>query len=545
VKELGKVRERLLGGLFAALPVLFVTAPPAVGAEAFDRRDVRLAGQLMDATVVRLADGRARLAVLVTEPKLLDEEGDETDAADETGGERSRAAGPRVGGAPDGPSSDDDRGRGEHTVTVSLGAGGPEAFQSASGDDESPAPDSSLLLIDVRTGRTDRLAGDLPASSRRIAAVARPGAADLLVVSAGGGENVSIDPDGAARGSLASAFGAGGVALVTERGLSAGAADQLAVERPGRLLLAVPAGGGAGLAAAGSFALPRQAERKGWGLRITSPPVHGVPGGCWAAGPVAAGPRRLHTLLYCAGAEEPLETWALLPRAETVRQARFLRHAGRPVLAVLTSEQTGLFVKQALRLFPLEASRNRVGAEPLLAADTGCPMWRRSTLGLADADGDGRDDLVLVCEQGLVDPELRVEVYPGEDGGGFVPRARDAKLDGAYGSWHFGDDWTGDGLPDLAAVRDEALHVHAGSPRRRPIDKRPAAVVEIAATDGDGPAFDVVVGEDGDADGGGFTIEHGGTRILGTADLDGDGRPELVLVRQTESEGTISVLSPR
>jgi hypothetical protein len=261
---------------------------------------------------------------------------------------------------------------------------------------------------------------------------------------------------------------------------------------------------------------------------------------------VAAGPRRLRTLLYCAGAEEPLETWALLPRAETVRQARFLRHGGRPVLAVLSSEQTGLFVKQALRVFPLEASRNRVGAEPLLAADTGCPMWRASTLGLADADGDGRDDVVLVCEQGLVDPELRVEVYRGEDGGGFASRARETKLDGSYGSWDFGTDWTGDGLPDLAAVRDEALHVHAGSPRRRPIDKRPAVVVPIAAAEADGPAFDVVVDGDGDVEGGGFSIEHGGgTRVLGAADLTRDGRPELVLLRQTETEGTVTFLSPR
>ena len=233
-----------------------------------------------------------------------------------------------------------------------------------------------------------------------------------------------------------------------------------------------------------------------------------------------------------------------------------MRHGGRPLLAVLSANKNGIFVKQRLRLFALAASRNRVGAPPLLAVDTECPMWHESTLGLADADGDGRDDLVLVCQTGLIDPELRLELYRGTGGGRFEPRARAVELDGEYESWTFAADWTGDRLPDLAAVRGGALEIHTGSGRRRPLDKRPAAVLELDDSAAAGPGFDVVVstGDEGSSEDGVSAGDGSGRRVairssallvLGTADLTGDGRPELVVHRVGEDGDVVTVLSPR
>ena len=242
-----------------------------------------------------------------------------------------------------------------------------------------------------------------------------------------------------------------------------------------------------------------------------------------------------------------------------------MRYAGRPLLVVLTRDKVGLFVKQRLRVFALAASRNRIGTPPLLLRETHCPIWHTSILGFADADRDGRLDLYLACDKGLVDQELRLEVYPGRQIGTLDPRVRDVELDGEYSSWIFGRDWTGDGLPDLLAVRDGSLEVHAGTGgRRRPVDKRSAAELTIASPDGVEPGFDVEVAEDGADDGAddggesldGVSITLDGPQILGAVDLrgdlrggragggSGDGRPELVIVRQGDAAAVLSVLSP-
>ena len=122
----------------------------------------------------------------------------------------------------------------------------------------------------------------------------------------------------------------------------------------------------------------------------------------------------------------------------------------------------------------------------------------------------------------------------------------DVELDGEFGSWLFGRDWTGDGLPDLLAVRDGAIELHPGSGklgrRGHPIERRAVAAISLE-TPGEGSRTletDAAseVGEDVRVN-----VELGGPRILGAADLDGDGRPELLAYRNGKPGGMLVILS--
>jgi hypothetical protein len=240
-----------------------------------------------------------------------------------------------------------------------------------------------------------------------------------------------------------------------------------------------------------------------------------------------------------------------LPGAETVTASRFLDLGGAPVVAVLTRTKLGVFVKQDLRVFPLAPGRTRAGSDPLLAVPTGCPLWRDHELAAADADGDGREDLVLICSRGLVDSELRVEVYPDRGGDGlprFDRRGRTMNVEGDFDSWRYGADWTGDGLPDLLARRDGwTLELHAGRGRGAPVEARPAWTLavprepvgagggeggEAAAgaeeEDPDEAQVEVTLGTAGET----VRVLPGGARILEAIDLDGDGRREIVLYQR-------------
>ena len=449
--------------------------PTAAAGFGADPVETLLPGPLLAAALVHRADGSIAVAVLVGPPE-----------------------------PPDPPSKDD------------------EVDEGAPPDDEGPRL-RSLHLVDPRTGASTILAEGLPETSRRLATLSRSTGTggestdgvglggrghlgDLIVVVMPGGARL-IDPEDDAMAEPATTSGASSSAgfpldratvLAPGRfgGAPSGPLDPLAVARPGELTLVAAAGGAP--AVVDRFPLPKRARHTRWGVRITSPEVHRVADDraepadppCWAVGPEAVGKRRLRTLLECLGpdgpAQDPVETWSLLPAEETVTEAVYARYEGRPVLLVLTREKLGLFVKQRLRAFLLEASRTRVGTSPMLAADTVCPLSHDSGLGFADVDGDGRDDLYLVCEKGLVDRELRLEVHrgTGRSAGeiGFDPRVGDVELDGEFGSWLFGRDWTGDGLPDLLAVRDgrsssirEAASSADGAARSNAEPSRPSA----------------------------------------------------------------------
>ncbi|HEX9942601.1 MAG TPA: FG-GAP-like repeat-containing protein [Thermoanaerobaculia bacterium] len=247
--------------------------------------------------------------------------------------------------------------------------------------------------------------------------------------------------------------------------------------RAGLLELLGSAAPGGALGRRASFPLPVKAERPRWGLRLTSPPVTLLPGDppLFAAGPEPAGRRRLHTLLLPADGGPLVEAWSLLPADERLMDdRRYLRMDGAPALAATTFERIGVLAKKRFRLFLLGRDRSRKGSAPALAVETDCPLWYPLDAAAADADGDGRQDLVLAHPGGLRGRELLVAAYRGLGGGRFAPRPRRWKLNDEATDWLYGPDFTGDGAPDLLVfVRDRLLLYPGDLKGSRPLAGRP------------------------------------------------------------------------
>jgi len=257
----------------------------------------------------------------------------------------------------------------------------------------------------------------------------------------------------------------------------------LAAAHTGLLELLGPAGGGA-LARKTSFPLPVRAERLRWGLRLASPPVTLLVGDppLFAIGPQAVGRRRIETLLQPAAGGEQTEAWSLLPEDERLTSDwRYLRVDGLPVLAATTFGKIGILAKKRLRLFVLGRDRSRKGSAPSFAFETDCPLWHPLDVTAADADGDGRQDLVLAHPGGLRGKEIVVSAYRGSGGGRFDPDPRRWKLGEEASDWLYGTDLTGDGVPDFLVLVKDRLFLYAGDPKgSRPLSARPLWAVTMA-----------------------------------------------------------------
>ncbi len=286
-----------------------------------------------------------------------------------------------------------------------------------------------------------------------------------------------------------------------------------------------------GLARRSSFPLPVRAERQRWGLRLASPPVTLLPGDppLFAAGPEMEGRRRLKTVLLPGDGSASFEAWSLLPADERLMtyDRVYLRLDGAPALAVTAFEKVGVFAKKRFRLFLLGRDRSRKGSAPSLAVETDCPLWYRLDALAADADGDGRQDLVLAHPGGLRGKELLVAAYRGLGGGKFDPEPRRWKLNDQATDWLYGLDLTGDGAPDLLVYAGDHLLLYPGDPKgSRPLAGRPLWSFPVPGAPKKNQEEND--GEAGDRDG-------PGARELEVLDLPGGGR--IVLARGAQKDG--------
>ena len=349
----------------------------------------------------------------------------------------------------------------------------------------------------------------------------------------------------------------------------------LALARAGELLLLDPASG----AELARVRLPAEARQRRWGLELRSPPVRrlsrAVGGTVVVVGPQKVGERRLRTLLVDAtGAVS--EAWSLLPAGGRFLTSRLLDVDGHLVLAATTAPD-GMLAKQRLHLFRLEPDRTRRGGGPLFGIDLDVRHWFEPEVAARDLDGDGRAELLIVEPRGLGGRELTVTAVSPAGGGRFTLPARRVKVGDDSGRWSYEGDVDGDGLPDLLQLVEGRLAMHRGQRDARggAVAARPEWSMELgggpetrtvevgvavgsgaegATSSSDGGTRDREdrtdraarryrggSGDDGEeeGEGGDGAGERGfGPSRLAVADLDGDGRGEVLLWRTRDEGGS-------
>lgn len=400
----------------------------------------------------------------------------------------------------------------------------------------------SLHFLDPATGRLEVLAASLPKEAASLHSVDFGNGPRLLVGGRGvlygvgqdGGLEKLLEDPGFEPGSL--------------RGVTTTLKGALPVARAGRLDLLLPSG--SSLATRASFPLPVKAERKSWGLSLTSPSVSVLPGAgeepaLFAAGPVAHGKRRLLTLLFSPAGGDPVEAWSQLPAEEVLDKSVFLRLDGRPALMVSTYEKIGVFQKKRVRVFFLEKDRSRGGAPPVLAAETECPAWGRLDVVAADMDGDGRQDVALICDRGIVDRSLRVAVHRNLGGGKLEARARIWDQEMEARDWLLAPGLTADGRPGLLVSNQEGLVVYGSEAKgSRPLTPKPVRTLALEALAPE-RVHTIAVGPGADREEAKALATHTReVRSLQKMDVTGDGQEEIV-IRSEGKDGQATLIVVR
>lgn len=315
------------------------------------------------------------------------------------------------------------------------------------------------------------------------------------------------------------------------------------------------ADGKGGLALWTRFDLPVSAHREATGLALVSPPVvpleaAGQAGASFAVGPEEHGKRRLRSVLLRteAGGEPALrsESWGLLPGLETVEQSWILEIGGKPVLfvAAQSAAELSLFENQQLRVFPWREDRTRGGKPPLLAYATPFERWHDLDLTATDLDGDGREDLILLCPKGLLGKELGLEMLPGLGGGRFLAKPRRSSVDPVPELYRFVADVDGDQVPDFVAFDGGVLALYPGARRGdRVIEKKPSASVALPSPGRAGKRSVTVSAGTSGAEA--RSQATPGYQEIEALDLDHDGRREVLLLGTAEGEaGRLLIWKP-
>ncbi|HKQ61974.1 MAG TPA: hypothetical protein VJS92_11840 [Candidatus Polarisedimenticolaceae bacterium] len=252
----------------------------------------------------------------------------------------------------------------------------------------------------------------------------------------------------------------------------------------------------------------------------------------------AWGPQRLRVWLFqpeAAAEARVAECWARLPAPETVLESKVFLLDGEPTLLVTTkpADRLSLFGEKRLRLFPLRRDRSRRGIAPRLALETRINLWQQTVPRLLDVDGDGRSDLVLGYWKGLSGDHVVLDAYLQQADGGFrtAPLSTSREVKQAEREvLGYGDDLDGDGRGDLFVLAAGELLLYPGlapAHGRDLVASRPA--VRLSLGEADAPVDPERLGLE--VDGGGVepVLLGGGSRAPRVVDLDGDGRPEIVL----------------
>ncbi len=269
----------------------------------------------------------------------------------------------------------------------------------------------------------------------------------------------------------------------------------------------------------------------------------------FATEPEALGRRRLRTFLLDPDGPADtrvVESWALFPEPERVVDSAFAMLDGSPVLIVTTTsaDKLSLLGEKALRMYPLGGDRTRAGNAPIFAATTGINLWQQAHPAVVDLDRDGRDDLVLAHWKGLKNSIAALEVYRGGAASGFAkPRSMSFDVEnGERAFLEFGADADGDGRPDLILLANRELLVFPGAPSeraaQRAVETRPSRRIPLMQELPRAQGFSVSMGP------GGFQISRsaGGFGTPHLIDLDGDGRPEAVFAGGGGNAGRASVV---
>jgi hypothetical protein len=296
------------------------------------------------------------------------------------------------------------------------------------------------------------------------------------------------------------------------------------------------------------------------GLRIETPPVTRLrsgPDGAIRFGAGAdddsfRGTDRLRSVLLDPAVvpeRRSVDCWSRLPSRERVYERFMGTLDGRPALMITTTpaEKLKIFEDKWLRVFLLEEDRTRAGRPPAFAVQTSANLWQEVRFAILDANGDGKQDLVLAYWKGIKNDTVALEAYVRKPDGTFDASARTTSLDvkdADRSVLEYGRDFDCDGAADLVVLAGGNLKVYPGTKAAGGgglVASTPKWTLPLPAIVNGQGVLVVAVGSEGMS----TSMRRVGLGSPRPIDLDGDGRPEILLIGSREDgRGALVIYRP-